>query len=327
MIFIPSRFCSILIRDLEPFIPENQQQREKLMRWIHLLVDPLTSAHDIEFRVKRNRYLFMICTSLMTGSYLEFMKQVGGKHIKADAKKKPVKVAGMATAQKPEPIADAQGIPVSMAKALDPKLFDSIDTFPEWERENCWKIRLDAIQDAEKIALKDSKIRIQAKKVEKSCSVHDTDVCPQDDVDKKIGKCLDNQFTYLLTLGESYQLLMQNEKEIINQWLQSLAKVDKTSCVQMKGIRNDYIMLLVGYLVNNELKGPFEDFPTERLQPLTQAIATYIAKRKLNGKPIKGVPLNPASDTVEDFMNHVPNIEEGAFAFLSLSGNLFSPQN
>lgn len=271
----------------------------------------------------------MICTSLMTGSHLEFMKMVGGKHIKADAKKKPIKVAGMPTAQKPDPIADAHGIPVSIAKALDPKSFEAIDTFPEWEREKCWEVRLQTIQDAQKIALKDSKIRIQAKKIERNCSVHDTEVCPQDDVDKKIGKCLDNQFMYLLTLGESYQLLMQNEKEIINQWLQALAKVDKTSCVQMKGIRNDYMMLLVGYLVNNELRGPFEDLPTERLPPLTQAIATYIAKRKLEGKPPtkEGVPLNPVSDTVEAFMNHVPKIEEGAFAFLSLSGNLFPSQN
>lgn len=78
--------------------------------------------------------------------------------------------------------------------------------------------------------------------------------------------------------------------------------------------------------MNKELKGPFEDLPTERLQPLTQAIATYIEKRKKDGSGEKeDVPLNPVSDTVEAFMNTVPKIEEGAFAFLSLSGNLFAP--
>lgn len=71
--FSPQRFfdkfiLSILIRDLEPKLPENQEQREKLMRWIHLLVDPLTSAQDAELRVKRNRYLFMICSALMYGN-------------------------------------------------------------------------------------------------------------------------------------------------------------------------------------------------------------------------------------------------------------------
>lgn len=318
---------SILVRDLEPFMPENQQQREQLMRWIHLLVDPLTSAQDIESRAKRNRYLFMICSSLMTGNVLEFMRIVGGKHLKADAKRRPVRVAGMKSLQKADPVADTQGIPVSIVKALNPLKFDAIHSYPEWERSKCWDVRLQTIGDAEKVAMKDAKSRIQVKKTEQKCSVHDAEECPQDEVQKKIGVCLDFQFTYLLTLAESYQQLLESEKEKTNLWLQALAKVDKDACVDMKGIRNDYMMLMVGYLVNNELKGPFEDLPTGRLQPLTQAIATYIAKRKTETKNAKAKPpLNPVSDTVEAFMNHVPKIEEGAFAFLSLSGNLFASQ-
>lgn len=318
-------FSSILLRDLEPSMPENQHQREKLMRWIHLLVDPLTSTQDIEFRQKRNRYLFMICASLMTGSQMDFIKIIGGKHIKFDAKRKPVKVAGISTPQRPESISDAQGIPVSISKALDPKTFEAVDTYFEWQREKCWDVRLQKIEEAEKINLKNSKSRILAKKPEKTCTVHATEKCPCNNVEKKIGQCLDNQFKYLLTLAESYQLLMESETEIINYWLQALSKVHSDSCTEMKGIRNDYMMLLVGYLVNKELKGPFEDLPTERLQPLTQAIATYIEKRKKHNTEDKdGVPLNPVSDTIEAFMNHVPMIEEGAFAFLSLSGNLFT---
>ena len=316
-----------MIRDLEPSIPENQQQREKLMRWIHLLVDPLTSTQDIEFRQKRNRYLFMICASLMTGSHIDFIKIIGGKHIKFDAKKKPVRVAGIATPERPDPIADVQGIPFSITKALDPKLFEASPTFFEWQREKCWDVRLQKIQEAEKIILSDPKMRIHSKKPEKLCTVHITaDKCPCTNVEKKVGQCLDNQFKYLLSLAESYQLLMEKDTEIINCWLQALAKVNAESCTEMKGIRNDYIMLLVGYLVNKELKGPFEDSPTERLQPLTQAIATYIEKRKKGSEEKEGVPLNPVSDTIEAFMNHVPKIEEGAFAFLSLSGNIFTSQ-
>lgn len=309
-------------------MPENQQQREKLMRWIHLLVDPLTSLQEIEFRQKRNRYLFMICTSLMTGNQLDFMKIAGGKHLKFDAKRKPIKVAGIPTPEKPEPIADAQGIPRSIARALDPKTFDALVTYFDWQREKCWDVRLQKIQEAEKIILKDPKMRIQGKTSEKTCTVHLLDKCPCNNVEKKIGQCLDNQFKYLLTLAEAYQLLMESETGIINSWLQALAKINPEACTEMKGIRNDYMMLLVGYLVNKELKGPFEDLPTERLPPLTQAIATYIEKRKKGGSGEKeGVPLNPVSDTIEAFMNHVPKIEEGAFAFLSLSGNLFAPQH
>lgn len=81
-------------------------------------------------------------------------------------------------------------------------------------------------------------------------------------------------------------------------------------------------MLLVGYLSNNDIRGPFEDFPVDPLLPLTEAIATYITKRDAKPKAKESVPVNPASDTVEEFMNSVPTVEEGAFAFFSLSGNL-----
>lgn len=57
-----------MIRDLEPKLPTNQEEREKLMRWIHLLVDPLTSTQNLELRVIRNRYLYMICVALMFGN-------------------------------------------------------------------------------------------------------------------------------------------------------------------------------------------------------------------------------------------------------------------
>lgn len=81
-------------------------------------------------------------------------------------------------------------------------------------------------------------------------------------------------------------------------------------------------MLLLGYLSDGDVRGPFEDLPGEVLQPLTEAIVTYIAKRDTKPKPKEAVPMNPASDTVEEFMNSVPTVEEGAFAFFSLSGNL-----
>lgn len=304
-------------------MPENEEQRNKLMRWIHFLVDPFTSMAT-EHRAKRNRYLFMICSSLLTGNVLECMKVVGGHHLKADAKKKPVQVRGMKQTQQPDPISNSQGIPLTITQALNPATFDAIDSYPEWQREKCWDVRLQAINDAEKLALKDPKLRILRQKDARKCSVHD-DECPKDEVAAKVGRCLDNQFNYLLTLAESYQQMMASEKEKINLWLLALSRVDKDACVDMKGIRNDYMMPLVGYLVNCELKGPFEDLPTSCLPPLTQAIATFIAKRKNEPKDAKGkVPLNPVSDTVEAFMNQVPKIDEGAFALLSISGNLFA---
>lgn len=304
--------------------------RAKLTKWIHLLVDPLASAEGAEFRAKRNRYLFMICTALMTENELEFTKIVGNAHLSDNKKRKPVKVAGMKSSMVADPICDEFGIPVSIEKALEPSKLKRIETFPEWEREKCWELRLQTVRDGQKIGLKDSKMRINQQKVKKvtpMCSVHPAG-CTQDNVDVKVGKCLDNQFRFLLHQIEYYQRdamerkAMQSEKEKLNLWLQALAKVDEESCVQMKGIRNDYAMLLLGYLSDNDVRGPFEDFPGEQLLPLTEAIATYIAKRETKPKAKEAVPINPASDTVEDFMNSVPTVEEGAFAFFSLSGNL-----
>ena len=180
--------------------------------------------------------------------------------------------------------------------------------------------------------MKSSKARILAKQDSNKCSIHmvNDGECPKDLINSKIGDCLDKQFEYLLAMAESYKELLRRDDgggekiNRVNLWLQALSRVNKTACAHMKGIRNDYIMVLVGYLVNGELKGPFEDLPTENLQPLTQAIATYIAKRALKDDDDKKVPLNPASDTIENFMNECPSVEEGAFALLALSGNLFN---
>lgn len=183
-----------------------------------------------------------------------------------------------------------------------------------------------AAEDAQKATMKSSKNRVQGKKEISKCSVHGPDgQCPEEKAHSKVGKCLDMQFEYLLSLAESYKVLLgdaNGEKfQRANLWLQAMAMIDEKACTFMKGIRNDYAMVLVGYLVNGELKGPFEDRPPEILQPLTQAIATYIEKRALKNDDT--VPLNPAGDTIENFMCEVPTVEEGAFALLALSGNLF----
>lgn len=225
------------------------------------------------------------------------------------------------------------GFPHSLKDAINPmKLASLEDTLFRAEWQNCrfWEQRLENEKSAEKALMKSSKFRMQAKHSNK-CSIHGPDGdCPKDLINSKIGGCLDKQFEYLLAMAESYKELLRKDDiggskfNRLNSWLQALSRVDKTACAHMKGIRNDYIMVLVGYLVNGELKGPFEDLPTESLQPLTQAIATYIAKRALKVDDDKKVPLNPASDTIENFMNECPTVEEGAFALLALSGNLFN---
>lgn len=91
------------------------------------------SSQDIDIRQKRNRYLFMICASLMTGNHLYFMGITGGKHIKSHAKKN---LSKLHRHERPEHIFDAQGIPFSIVKALDPNTFDKFNSVFEWEHEN-----------------------------------------------------------------------------------------------------------------------------------------------------------------------------------------------
>ncbi len=206
--------------------------------------------------------------------------------------------------------------------------FDEFIHQAEWQYNDCWNARLKNAKDADKAMMKSSKVRIHGQKSVNKCSIHGPDgECPAEKALQKVGKCLDAQFEYLLAMAESYKELLNTEvnadkAQRVNLWLQEMSKIDRNSCTHMKGIRNDYAMVLVGYLANGELKGPFEDHPPGILQPLTQAIATFLEKRamKMEGNS----PLNPASDTIENFLCEVPSVEEGAFALLSISGNLFN---
>jgi hypothetical protein len=229
------------------------------------------------------------------------------------------------------------GFPHTLKDAINPiQLVTPEDIFfrAEWQNGQYWAQRLENEKSTQNALSKSSKVRIQPKKDNNNkCSIHGLDAeCPKDTTNEKIGDCLDKQFEYLLAMAESYKELLKSDNvsggdkvNRVNLWLQALSRIDKSACVYMKGIRNDYIMVLVGYLVNGELKGPFEDIPTEHLQPLTHAIATYIARRALKDDVSdKQVPLNPASDTIENFMNECPSVEEGAFALLALSGNIFN---
>lgn len=77
------------------------------------LVNPLNEAQHLEFREKRNLYLFMICTALLSGNVIEFMNLSRKKHLTVDKKKisKYSKVRGMKGSGAPQapPIANDQG--------------------------------------------------------------------------------------------------------------------------------------------------------------------------------------------------------------------------
>lgn len=94
---MPFYSFSILIRDLEPFMPEEKRERDRVGQWIHFLVNPLNDVQQLEFREKRNIYLFMICLGLMSGNVSEFMAISRKMHLRVDKPKKSKysKVRGM----------------------------------------------------------------------------------------------------------------------------------------------------------------------------------------------------------------------------------------
>lgn len=205
----------------------------------------------------------MICSALATGNHLEWMEFVAALHTKHD-KRKPRAAGSRARSARPAPpdvqpeapqrIADDEGFPNSLGDALDPSSFPEIETVqPEWERQNHWEQRVKMFESSNQVVVKKSKVRVRttAKQAEpestRYCTVHHGQPCPQSKANEKIGSSLDNQFNYLLSLAESYKIFVDvNDSDRCNLWMQALARIGRDWCVNMKGIRNDYMVLLCG---------------------------------------------------------------------------------
>lgn len=316
---------SVLARQLTGSLM-NEERRNEFITWIHLLVNPLIiSSQEESIRVKRNRYLFLMVVSMLNNEHDDFLRKVSKAHKKFDFKKKSVKVAGMrgsAPRDAPEKIANEKGIPNTIQSALPPtRLLDSHNPNPEWERQRTWD---DFLESINKVKTQNSKKKLcKAEKFEQKCIFHHLNKCEITPVSQKIGHALDLQFEFIIALARNAAMALANSMQQTTVWMQALCEIDKTFCTEMKGIRNDYACLIIGYMTNNQLDGPFEDPPTRPLCPLHEAAMKY-ARRRPAGLDTSQVPLNPVSDTVENFMNECPLIDEGAFAFLSLSGSMFS---
>lgn len=113
--------------------------------------------------------------------------------------------------------------------------FDELDPEPipqaEWETDNMWQETLQTLPD-------------DFQKLE--CSVHSSTAdCA---VDHALDKILDQEFQFLLYLARPYATLLTNvdDRTKVATWLQMLCTVQDDSCSSMRGIRNDYLMSLLG---------------------------------------------------------------------------------
>lgn len=129
---------------------------------------------------------------------------------------------------------------------------------------------------------------------------------------------LDWEFQYLLHVSRPYAAMMATvqDKTRVAKWLQKLCGIRKdAACSKMKGVRNDYMMALLGYLYDLRLTGPFEHPPPDG--PL-ENLETAMERLK------EDYPLTvPTQNDVNEFLSDQPApAEGGAFCYIAVSGDL-----
>ncbi|XP_014255131.1 uncharacterized protein LOC106669845 isoform X3 [Cimex lectularius] len=135
--------------------------------------------------------------------------------------------------------------------------------------------------------------------------------------EKAAGELLDQEFKFFLYIIQPYLTFITDPRIKLNValWLQHLSRIQTCSCTVMKGIRNDYMQALIGYVQDIRLVGPFQNLPEEDvLIPLAEAAE----KLTENAKPI-GTPLGREAD---NFLSMQPQPKNGAFCYVAVSGQL-----
>lgn len=284
------RFYSKLIKDFMLTMTRAKDKRA-LLPWINKISNP---AYNVPWlKPKRNQFFFMICCSALIDSVEE-----------------PFNIL-------------PPDLSLPDVLTITPPPLDQM----AWERDPTWVEELEGllkiVKDWEE---HDQRIQDESKRkmydplqILKKCDRHKK-MCKQDaEVEGYVGKVLDDLFQYYLYLAKPYAAMLARPSDRLRagKWIQALCKIDKTSCGVMKGRRNDYMMLLGGHLANQDLIGPFEDYPPSVLVPLDK-----LSLFKPNTQPVT----DPTHPRVSEFFRDVPQPEEGAFAFIAISGDMYKPK-
>ncbi|RZF34270.1 hypothetical protein LSTR_LSTR010244 [Laodelphax striatellus] len=149
------------------------------------------------------------------------------------------------------------------------------------------------------------------------CSIHDEDCNSVQDTENVLPSALlDLEFRYFLHLARPYAalLMIPEDKAKVAVWMQTLATIRSTACLGMKGIRNDYMQTLLGYILDLRATGPFQEFPPPgSLQPLQEAAKYYAQKHPFT---------DPSSREANDFLISQPTPENGAMCYVAVSGDM-----
>lgn len=271
---------SLLIREIYPTIKD---AHKKWGSWIKVIHSP--EYNILSLKTKRNCIAAKICINMMMDedNYEEFFKNFTANDFN-------------------ERLPDVT------------EMSDKIVHKFDWEN-SFWE---EILQDYQTINFIDNS----------KCSVHEsTRYCPREKnshtntLSHNTEKLLDNQFRFLLHLTQPMVNLLGSPtktptKNRTCQWIEKLCTIHcNTKCIVAKGVRNDYMTCLVGYLYYNELPGPFAKHPGDELIPLP------LAAKYESDNISKSDPSHPLS---EEFMKNLqnPDPDEGAFALISVTGDL-----
>nr|CAD7569126.1 unnamed protein product [Timema californicum] len=134
--------------------------------------------------------------------------------------------------------------------------------------------------------------------------------------DERISKFLDEEFQLLLYLARPYAALLvcSQDKTKVASWLQTLCAVGPKACIFMKGIRNDYMKALLGYVSELRVVGPFQGYP-----PQETLLSIHVAaKSAAQKRPFT----DPTTKEANDFLRSQPVPENGAFCYVAITGNV-----
>lgn len=172
----------------------------------------------------------------------------------------------------------------------------------EWESDKLWE---ELVQD------------MDPSLCPMKCGIH-TENCSEREA-TVADSLLDAEFRFLLYLAKPYVSLLNHseDKLLAASWIQTLCSIREGCCPAMKGIRNDYMQALCGYLQDLRITGPFQEYPplNEPLHPLLEAVQAAAKKYSFT---------NPASYEANNFLKTQPVLKTGAVCFLAVSGELLT---
>ncbi|XP_022170569.1 uncharacterized protein LOC111033920 [Myzus persicae] len=292
---------------LKKFAPNlsKEKDKEKVIPWIRKLY---AAEYATEFfKIKRNRYLFNMILSILNDEMYGVFKSIPPIGPLKSPESFTIPTIPMATWE-----VDNMWEEMLKDEGINPSICSIHDKCPEEEEEEEDDEDTEEVIDTTNMSVADKDILAEDGNVKKES------VKTKKNKKALFSSLLDWEFQYLLHIARPYAALMTTvqDKTRVAKWLQKLCGVRMDiACSQMKGVRNDYMMALLGYLYDLRLTGPFEHPPPDGpLENLGNAMEKIKADYPLTV---------PTQSDVNEFLSDQPKpADGGAFCYIAISGDL-----